>query len=266
MLTHKTKKEIFEEKRKNREKTGNITVSDIKIKEHKEKIKSDLSSFKKLKRTFSVSHSYTSSSCSFDKINQINPLFMSTDTNYNIRIEKLLPKPLRRLRFQRISDKQNDARNDFLNEVKNNPKKYSKHKGIRSFIVAESKKKDSAVEQRKSRKKKLNTKHHPWLLILNDVEKRLSKKEREIVIRTKYHEIINSPELDTDITFNQHYLDFIHWYNDVAQGKIVESDISDSDICPQILPKNQVLSKKCEKMPPPKYDDEDSDNPEFSDD
>lgn len=259
----KSKKELFEEKRKIREKTGTMTTTDIKIKEHKEKVRAELSSFKKIKNTFSVSHSYTSSSCSFDKTSQINPLLMTTDAKYNIRIERLLPKPLRRVRFQKLTDKQIEEREAFFDEVRSNPKKYRHHKGIRSFLVSEAKRKGHDAEQRKTRKKKMNTKHHPWLLILTDGEKRLPKDQRQVAIRMKYHEIMNSPEIETEIAFNPHYLEFIHWYNDVSQGKIVESDVSDSDLFPQTSPK-QKTPIKSEKLPPPKYDDEDSDNPDFS--
>jgi hypothetical protein len=252
----KSKKELFNEKRKIREKNGTMTVSDIKTKEHQEKIKSELSSFKKMKNSFSVSHSYTSSSCSFDKSKQINPLLMTSDAKYNIRIERLLPKHLRRIRFQKLTDKQIEDREAFFDEVRDNPKQYRHHKGIRSFLISESNKKSHASEQRKLRKKKLNTKHHPWLLILNDTEKRLSKDLREVAIRAKYHDIMNSPDIDTEITFNPHYLEFIHWYNDKSQGKILESDVSDSDIFPQVSPKNKTIIKSPKSLPPPKYDDD----------
>ena len=263
MIPHKSKKDIIDEKRKIREKTGTMTLTDIKIKEHKEKVKSELASFKKLKNTFSVSHSYTSSSCSFDKTSQINPLLMTTDAKYNVRIERLLPKPLRKIRFQKLTDKQIEDREIFFDEVRKNPKKYRHHKGIRSFLVAEAQRKGHNTDQRKSRKKKLNVKHHPWLTILNDAEKRLPKEQRDVVIRTKYHEIMNSPDIDTEISFNPHYLEFIHWYNDVKQGKIVESDISDSDIFPQTSPKEKQPVVSPARLPPPKYDD-DSDNASFS--
>lgn len=173
------------------------------------------------KYNLSDSHSDTSSDCSFQK----HPVdkYMSSDKTYNIKIEKLLPKNLRRRRFEKLPEKLNDERNSFLTLVRKNPKEFQERKGILTYLATVDKKKDYTEKKKNTQKMSDIIADHPWIPFLTDAEKQMNKEFRDMIIREKYYELVNPEEIDLQ---NENVMRFVRWYEKKQKGKIEEPEIT----------------------------------------
>jgi hypothetical protein len=164
-------------------------------------------------------HSETSSDCSFDEDPRAI-IMKSQDTKYNIRIEKLFPKNLRRIRFHEITENKELAREEYIANVLSDPDKYSARKGLRELFILEQKNKEKNEKKKISKITKATHHNFPWLAILTPAETLLPDNEREQIIREKYYSIINSEISPDELVNSTETIKFIQWYEGVRNKTI----------------------------------------------
>lgn len=196
---------------------------------------------------FEISHSPTSSDCSFEMRKIESHEMMKTDNKYNIKIEKIYPKKWRRRRFQKVSSDIEEHREEYMKKIRKNPENYASKKGIRNVLAAMYKDKTSRKDAGVTRKKKILVSHHPWIPFINEKDRYLPKDSRDVLIREQYYKYVNSGTFEDDISFNPEILGFIRWYEMKRDGKIDESDLSDPE-------KNKSRGRSKNNLLEPVYD------------
>jgi hypothetical protein len=199
---------------------GEGTVGDVLYANYKNVSKAERSKYLS-DCTFTIDHSDTSSECSFDK--DPMPVIKKVDSNYNVRIERLFPKHLRRIRFHEISERKALDREEYLREVEKNPKEYSSRKGLREFLVMVKKRKEADAVTKTAAVTKRIMLDHPWLCILKPADCLLDTPDRERAITVAYYEIINGMS-DEELVNSPDKLTFIRWYNARKNKIIVEPE------------------------------------------
>jgi hypothetical protein len=250
-LSYKQKESAEREKRKE---LGIVTSADINYRKYKNAQQLEREKYLRNCEFTSFDHSDTSSDCSFDE--DANAIIMkSQDKNYNIRIEKLLPKSLRRIRFHEISAKKDASREEIFDDIRENPMKYRKCKGLREFFVLEQKQKEKNEKKKVSKIAKNIYITYPWLSLLSPNEAMMDDTARDQIIREKYYEIINSDMTPDELINSSDIIKFIQWYEGVRNKTIEPAKFNVADFEIETNGKMQKLrmikqsttKKKCDQ-------------------
>ena len=202
-----------------RQQLGIVTTADITYRKYKNSQQLEREKYLAKCKFTNFDHSDTSSDCSFNE--EPNAIIMKTqDKSYNIRIEKLFPKNLRRIRFHAITDKKENEREEYLENIRKNPDQYSRKKGLREFFIAEEKNKEKNEKKKMAKITKNVFLDYPWLSILTPEEALLQDTQREEIIRERYYEIINSNISSDELINSEDKIKFIKWYEGVRNKSI----------------------------------------------
>ena len=193
-------------------------------------------------------HSETSSNCSFDPHPIARHNCLPSDKNYNVRIEKMFPRELRRKKYEKPTDDVSKKRKKHLQDIqtrlKKKPKSLRKIKGIRTYVKSLTKKKLNVKKTNVEKSKKAFILRHPWINMFTRQEiLNLSGSARKSRIREYYYDIINDPNLTERITERPDLGKFTQWYNRIREGLEEESDVDDDDLKLVIEPEKIKLER-----------------------
>jgi len=186
---------------------------------------------------YDISHSSTSSECSYPeescsgsgRITRI----MRTDTTHQTRLERLLPKELRRRKFCKLTKPIMEQRTKYYKKIEKKPEDYVSEKGIRTFLLdvfIKKQKKDSDKEVKNATKKNNDLAlEYPWLPFL--AWREAKSRKRADIIREKYFETAAEPNEYGDQLPDRalQMARFCSWYTNVRKEQHVPSN---KDIAP----------------------------------